>query len=118
MRLLKRHQFKRMMHHCSHLTGQWIVIDTRSNRVSHTRLWITVTRRYGDAHERNRFKRITREAFRLCYPKIRVGFDLNVKPRSSAKTAKTSDIINDLLRLLNKGDASDNRAIGDHCKGP
>lgn len=89
--------------HCAHHTGRFVYIDSRSNKdnrsnkSSQTRLGITVTRRYGDAHERNRFKRIVREAFRLSYTRLRQGFDLNVKPRTAAKNAKTADVIADLL---------------------
>lgn len=106
MRLLKKYQFKRMLHHCSHQVGHWIIVDSRPNQISHTRLGLTVTRRFGDAHERNRFKRLVREAFRQCYSQIRSGFDLNVKPRPSSKNAKTPDIIKDLLQCLNKTQTS------------
>lgn len=81
-------------------TGQWIIIDSRKNQVSCTRLGITVTRRYGDAHERNRFKRIVRESFRLSYPQLPSGFDLNVKPRTAAKTANMQDVMSELLKAL------------------
>jgi ribonuclease P protein component len=81
--------------------GYWICIDIRPNNSTNTLLGITVTRKYGKAHDRNRFKRIVREAFRLSLSKIPCGFDLNIKPRTQSHHAKTQDIMNELLNLLN-----------------
>lgn len=80
--------------------GHWILIEKRKNKLLVTRLGITVSKRYGKSHERNRFKRIVREAFRLCYPNLPVGFDLIVKPRSAAHSAKMSDIQSELIKLI------------------
>jgi ribonuclease P protein component len=81
--------------------GHWIALDVRSNEGAMTRLGITVMRRYGKAHDRNRFKRIVRAAFRLCYQQLPTGIDLNVKPRSAAHQASSEDIRKELLQLLN-----------------
>lgn len=99
LRLRRRLEYQRMSQGCNRTVGQWIVIDSRENSTNLTRLGITATRRFGPAHERNRFKRIVREAFRLSQEKLPKGFDLNVKPRTQAKEASTSDIISDLILL-------------------
>lgn len=88
-----------MNHQCQHDVGHWIIVDRRSNNLPQTRLGITATRRYGKAHERNRFKRLVREAFRLSLPQLLVGYDLNVKPRHAAKDAKMQDIMSELLKF-------------------
>lgn len=77
-----------------------MIIDARQNNTSCTKLGITVSRRYGIAVQRNRFKRLVREAFRLCRSQLQLGFDLNIKPRSVAHNAKLSDIQSELLKFL------------------
>lgn len=90
-----------MGHGSDRHVGQYLILDSRDNGTSVTRLGITVTRRYGDAHERNRFKRLVREAFRLNYSKFPSGRDFNVKPRTLAKTASMENIQADLILLAN-----------------
>jgi len=99
-RLRKRHQFQRLAHNSKRLLGTWIVVESLSNQVGITRLGITVTKRFGKAHERNRFKRIVREAFRRCQIKLPAGLDLNIKPREVSKGATSDDIQSELLKLL------------------
>lgn len=99
-RLRKRYQFQRFFHHGKRLIGTWIVVESLSNRLGIPRLGITVTKKFGKAHDRNRFKRIVREAFRLCQKDLPMGLDINIKPRTRAKEAKSSEIQTDLLHLL------------------
>jgi ribonuclease P protein component len=100
VRLRSRRQFQRLSHQATRHVGHWVIIDARSNRNQVTRLGITVTKKYGKAHDRNRFKRIVREAFRLCRLQLQPGFDLNVKPKNGASEAKPADIQSELLRFI------------------
>lgn len=100
IRLRKRRQYQRMATSTQQFVGRWVTVDIRENRLTHARLGITVTRRYGKAHDRNRFKRIVREAYRLCQHQLVSGYDLNIRPRSAAKEASMPDLQMEILRLI------------------
>lgn len=80
LRLRSRYDYKRMSSRCKRYSGAFFSLDVRQNDSAQTRMGLTVTRQFGDAHRRNRFKRIVREAFRLCHQKLIKGVDINVRP--------------------------------------
>lgn len=100
MRLRSRMQYKRMAHVQNKYTGQWIVVKTRPSKSHCPKLGITVTRRFGKSHQRNRFKRLVREAFRLSCQQFFSGIDILVQPRSLALKANMEDIRNELIQAL------------------
>ncbi len=102
MRLRTRHQYQRMTQKTFKFTGQWILVDIRLTTGVFSRLGITATKRYGAAHQRNRFKRLVREAFRLSYPHFQKTFDIVIRPRSQALNATLSDIQQEFLSFLDK----------------
>lgn len=88
--------------------GRFIIVEARANQSLHTRLGVTVSRHYGKSHERNRFKRIVREAFRSGRDSLISGYDLNIRPRSIAKEAMSKDIHLELLQLVGNPSAEGN----------
>ncbi len=59
---------------------------------------ITVTRKYGNAVKRNRFKRLARAAYaQVDIPR----FACNIAPRGPCRPLKTDDLLTDLKALAN-----------------
>ncbi len=97
MRLRKRGEFQRVAREGRRLVGRYLCLDYRPAREA--RLGISASSRYGSSPERNRFKRLVREAFRRSYGAL-PAFDLNVIPRQCAKKASYGHILEEITRLL------------------
>lgn len=100
MRVRTRRQYQRIAQQPTRHVGRWVIVDIRSSKYPSIKLGITASRHYGIAVERNRFKRVVREAFRTCRHQLQGGYDINVKPRPMAHKAKMSDILGELLSFL------------------
>lgn len=88
-RLRSKADFRSLKANSRRIVGKTLCIDYRPS--SSSRLGITASGRYGSSCERNRFKRLVREAFRLARNDL-PPMDLHVVPRQHAKNAKLSDI--------------------------
>ena len=97
-KLKKRGEFLTLAKQGNRLVGKFLCIDRREG--SRLRLGITASGRYGNSPERNRFKRLVREAFRTARARLPPRLEINVLPRQKAKEAKMGDIQAEMLRLL------------------
>lgn len=101
LRLLVRREFERIGRQGNRLYGRKLVIEAlyTSQKVP-ARLGVTVTKKFGKAHERNRFKRCVREAFRLEQGRWPEGLWINVRPRYKGVIPSTKTFQEELLYLL------------------
>ncbi len=97
-RLLKAKEFEVFSHKKS-FAGAYILLTCSSSLSTGPKLGLAVSKKFGKAHERNRFKRITREAFRLLQQDLPF-LSYLIKPLNSAKKASTALIQQDLASLL------------------
>lgn len=65
------------------VSNDWLIVYVRENGLPHLRLGLSVSRKYGGAVQRNRLRRLYREAFRLTRHEMPVGLDLVLIPRKS-----------------------------------
>ena len=88
VRLRKRFEYQRLSKFGYRFHGKVVSFDYRIEGSSCPRLGITVSKKYGNACLRNRFKRVVREAFREIFSSLPQGMAINVHPRFGQKVSK------------------------------
>lgn len=97
LRLKARSEFRRIAREGHRRVGRFICVDVRS--APSQRLGITASGRYGSSPERNRFKRLVREAFRTSREALPARAELHVVPRQGAKGAGYAHVRDELIKL-------------------
>jgi ribonuclease P protein component len=78
----------------------WLIVYVRENGLPHLRLGLSVSRKFGGAVQRNRLRRLYREAFRLTRHEMPAGLDLVLIPRKPGEPA-LAELTRSLPRLVN-----------------
>ncbi len=76
-------EFRRVYERRRSVSDHLLIVYACENNLPHLRLGLSVSRKIGKAIQRNRFRRLYREAFRLTRAAMPVGLDLVLIPRSS-----------------------------------
>ena len=95
------HIFQRLYHTKGVADGH-LVLYARKNRTQSNRVGITVSKKLGKAHIRNRTRRRIREVYRLNEAKFRPGWDIVVVARSKAVDAPFDKLTRSYLALAKK----------------
>jgi ribonuclease P protein component len=81
LRLRKNADFQQVYDRRRSVSDRNIIVYGRENGLPYLRLGLSVSRKNGKAHERNRLRRLYREAFRLTRHEMPTGLDLVIIPR-------------------------------------
>jgi ribonuclease P protein component len=105
-KLLNREEFVNLnrsgrRHHTRHF-----VLIFKKNGLSFARLGITVSKKIGNAVQRNRVKRLIREFFRLHRDHFPKGFDFVIAAKRNAISLNYSDLTEELSEGLTRRDFS------------
>ena len=95
------HIFQRLYHTNGQANG-YLVLYARKNRLDHNRVGITVSKKLGKAHIRNRVRRRFREVYRLNEEAFLPGWDIVIVARSRAIDADFAKLTAAYLQLADK----------------
>ena len=98
IRLLKRRQFVSIQRRSSRFVTDHFIVYARTSSSNVTQLGVTVSRKVGRAHRRNRMKRWLREVFRLNYASLPQGLQFVVVVRPGRDWPTYSDVETQFMR--------------------
>ena len=99
---LKLNHIFRRLYHTNGVADSYLVLYARKNRTEENRVGITVGKKLGKAHIRNRTRRRIREIYRLNEEKFQPGWDIVVVARSRAVDAPFDKLTKSYLTLAKK----------------
>ena len=112
------HIFQRL-YHSKGVADGYLVLYARKNRTGGNRVGVTVSKKLGKAHVRNRVRRRLREVYRLNEESFRCGWDIVVVARSKAVDAEFSRLTKSYLTLAKKaGVLKDDPGLRKSCCSP
>lgn len=100
-RVRSRLDFARVYEHGVRVSDGYLSLTALPNEHPTSRLGLAVSKRYGNAVQRNRLKRRLREVFRLSRADLPTGLDLVVQPRTNAPV-KQDELRRSLISLSRK----------------
>ena len=99
---LKFNHIFRRLYHTSGVADGLLVLYARKNRTDTNRVGVTVSKKLGKAHVRNRTRRRIREVYRLNEEKFQPGWDIVVVARTRAVEAPFDKLTARCLALAKK----------------
>ena len=104
MRLRRPHEFHRVWSDGRSWGHSLFILWALPNNLNRVRVGITASKKVGNAVERNRARRLLREAVRHLYVHIVVGWDVVLVARSSLLKVKEPQVESALQQVLRRAE--------------
>lgn len=101
-RLTRSDDFKRVRQMGKSFAHPLAVLVIQNNQNKNVRVGVTAGKAIGNAVQRNRAKRLLREAMRILIPNTASGIDLILVARPKLVTSSLSDVTSALTNLLQR----------------
>lgn len=98
--LCKNHEFRRAYAKGKSYVSPVVVAYVLKNRCRAVRVGITTSKKVGNAVQRNRARRVIREAFREIFPQVRRGYDIVFVARGRTPFVKSTEVRRHMLGQL------------------
>lgn len=96
----ENHLFQRLYRIAKSEVTPFVVVYYKKTKLPYNRLGITATKKIGNAVERNRARRIIKEAYRLLEPEMIIGYDIVIVARKKTVSAKMQHVKQSLENAL------------------
>ena len=94
--------FRRLYNRGKTVTDPSLVIYYSKTRAGICRIGITTSKKIGNAVERNRSRRLLKEAFRSVCPDVIPGYDIVIVARSKTKYVKSTRLAEIMHRIFSE----------------
>lgn len=98
--LCRNNDFRRLYARGKSFVSPVVVVYTLKNRTGQVRVGITTSKKIGNAVQRNRSRRVIREAYRGLASRVRPGVDLVFVARGKTPYVKSTDVARHMERQL------------------
>ena len=114
-KLLGKREFSTVYREGNRWSGNSFTLFYLTTLSARVKLGITIGRKWGKAHERNRFKRVVREGFRIVYPSLPDGLILNVHPKEGYQELTSSAVQVELKRFISSCGQTQSQSTESRC---
>ena len=98
--ITRNNDFRRAYAKGKSFVGPLVISYVRKNRLGVTRVGITTSKKVGGAVQRNRARRVIREAYRLLSASVKPGYDLVFVSRGKTPYVKSTEVQRQLMGQL------------------
>ena len=96
---MKNKDFQKVYKKGNSFANKFLVMYVLNNETNENRLGISVSKKVGNSVVRHRVTRLIRESYRLQKTRFKIGYDIIVIARATAKEKNYSEIESALLHL-------------------